>query len=143
MEIHQPQWRAAYGYALAILGDRDVARQAADRVLDQALADGAAGEPARTLRWWLRTVRGQAIELARERHRGALTAPEELTEGDQSARPLTRLQREVAFLRNVLDLSTEETADVLERPPAVVRWAEQRTLARLLALTCPHPGDPR
>jgi hypothetical protein len=134
MEHPPPQWRAAYGYALAIISNRDAAREAADRVLDQVLTDAAAGEPARSQRWWLRSVRRQALELAREREEAGLTSGYDPLGGGGAAVPLTRFQREVTFLRNVLDLSTEETADVVERPSSVVRWTEQRTVLHLVTL---------
>ena len=142
-EVVREHQDAVYGAALRILGDRDVALDAANQAFMKAYRSIGSYDPSRPIRHWLlRIAVNEAITLGRRRTRDrSRQAPE--TEAaaiaDRAATPesetldresrdgiraavaqLREPYRAVVVLRYFNELSVDEVAAVLGRSPSTV-----------------------
>jgi len=128
----------AHALASHILGDPDDASDAVQdsfaTVLGKPLAYDAAKGPLKP--WFLRVVRNRCLDLMRRRRPGNVpvdgladkgATPEQAAEIDDRDRELklalariTNEQRQIVILRDHLDLSYAEIADVLDVAPGTV-----------------------
>ena len=134
---------AVYGAALRILGDRDLALDAANQAFMKAYRSIGSYDPSRPIKHWLlRIAVNEAITIGRARSRDrSRRAPESDAAAihDRTATPerealdresrdairaavtrLPELYREVVVLRYFNELSVDEIAGVLARPSSTV-----------------------
>lgn len=128
----------AHALAIQILGNADDAADAVHDAFETALAKpGSYDERKGPLRpWFLRVVRNRCFDMLRRRHRSDVPV-EQLQDTsstpDQDAeiadtvrvvqvalRSITKDKREIVVLRDYLDLSYAEIADVLDIAPGTV-----------------------
>jgi len=128
----------AHALAIQILGNADDAADAVHDAFETVLAKpGSYDERKGPLRpWFLRVVRNRCIDMLRRRHSSDLPVeqladtsrtPDELFEVAETAREIhfalqliAKDKREIVVLRDYLDLSYAEIADVLEIAPGTV-----------------------
>ncbi|MDX6632609.1 MAG: polymerase sigma-70 factor, subfamily, partial [Solirubrobacterales bacterium] len=144
-----------YGYVRVMVGNQHEAEDLAQEVFIRALQALPGFELRRPFLGWLfRVARNAAIDTLRRQRRVDLTEPadidnrrdEEVAEQAESALTwisdgdltmfigrLPAMQRQVLALRYLLDLSTEEIADLIDRTPKAVRQLQSRALRTLEA----------
>lgn len=128
----------AHALASHILGDPDDASDAVQDAFATVLGKPAAydAEKGPLKPWFLRVVRNRCIDLLRRRRSGDVPAeglpdktatPEQAAENDDRDRELqlalatiTNEQRQIVILRDHLDLSYAEIAEVLDVAPGTV-----------------------
>jgi len=128
----------AHALAIQILGNADDAADAVHDAFETVLAKpDSYDERKGPLRpWFLRVVRNRCIDMIRRRHGSDVPVeqlpdtsrtPDEVLEVAESAREvqialrsISKSKREIVVLRDYLDLSYAEIADVLEIAPGTV-----------------------
>jgi len=146
----------AHALAIQILGNADDAADAVHDAFTRVLARPGAYRPDRgALKpWFLRIVRNCCLDMLRRRRPGTVdvesltdsgTGPEQTLENSQRDRALqqalTRLppeQREILILRDYLDLSYAEIADVLGIAHGTVMSRLHRARLALKEELIPH-----
>jgi RNA polymerase sigma-70 factor (ECF subfamily) len=148
-----------YGYIRVAIGDRHEAEDLTQQVFERALGGLAryqrrAGTPFRA--WLFRIARNAVVDASAEQKRVRPEAPADLDQRLEGATPardqltdtlswlsdrevamfvgrLPEAQRQVLVLRYMLDLSSEEIANLLDRTPGAVRKLNSRALRLLEA----------
>jgi RNA polymerase sigma-70 factor, ECF subfamily len=128
-----------YGYIRSIVQDRDEAEDLTQQVfLKLMTARGATFVRADFAPWLLRVARNTALDSLRRRQRTLLLDPHEWTPGglapDQDARrsleealaALSRGQRDVLVLRDMVGLTPHEAATYLGKSDGAVHMLHQR-----------------
>jgi RNA polymerase sigma-70 factor (ECF subfamily) len=139
-ELYGRYSRGIYGYVRGIVGDAHEAEDITQQVFLKLLTVGAASSPAPTYfsAWLLRVARNAALDSLRRTRRTlvldpqtwapAVAAPDEDTRRalEEALALLSRGQRDVLVLRDVLGLTPHEAAELLGKSDGAVNMLHHR-----------------
>ncbi len=146
-ELYERYSRGIYGYIRSIVGDAHEAEDITQQVFLKLITTGATSSPAPThfSAWLLRVARNAALDSLRRKKRTLLRDPqtwapagvapdEEVRRSLEDALTvLSRGQRDVLLLRDVLGLTPHEAAELLGKSDGAVHMLHHRARRALCA----------